>query len=130
MTARRGSDSRRRSKNAEQDVRLIWDTLSADIKRHEESHVIIAKNHGREMEQALKGIGRQKNCQIAAAKAKAISARLLEKHDRAQLEFDRVEGWPHTMDLDSGVNRHCIAKMFEFFEKHLGAPAGSSAAKD
>lgn len=82
----------RRSKNADQDVRLIWDTLSSDIKRHEESHVIIAKNHAREMEQALKGVGRQRNCQIAAAKAKAISAKLLEKHDRAQLEFDRVEG--------------------------------------
>jgi predicted secreted Zn-dependent protease len=82
----------RRSKKAEQDVRLIWDTLSSDIKRHEESHVIIAKNHAREMEQALKGIYRQKNCQIAAAKAKAITTKLLEKHDRAQVEFDRVEG--------------------------------------
>ena len=35
---------------------------------------------------------RQQNCQIAAAKAKAITARLLEKHDKAQLEFDRIEG--------------------------------------
>jgi predicted secreted Zn-dependent protease len=82
----------RRSRKAEQDVRLIWDTLSSDIKRHEESHVIIAKNHAREMEQALKAIGRQKDCQVAAAKAKAITARLLERHDRAQLEFDRIEG--------------------------------------
>lgn len=82
----------RRSKKAEQDVRLIWDTLSADIKRHEESHVIIAKNYAREMEDTLKALYRQKNCQIAAAKAKAITTRLLEKHDRAQIEFDRVEG--------------------------------------
>ena len=82
----------RRSKNAEQDVRLIWDTLSSDIKRHEESHAIIAKNYAREMEQALKGIYRQKNCRIAAAKAKAITTKFLEKHDRAQVEFDRVEG--------------------------------------
>jgi predicted secreted Zn-dependent protease len=82
----------RRSKKAEQDVRLIWDTLSSDIKRHEESHVIIAKNHAREMEEALKGLYRQKNCQILAAKAKAITTKLLEKHDRAQVEFDRIEG--------------------------------------
>lgn len=82
----------RRSKNAEQDVRLIWDTLSSDIKRHEESHVIIAKNHAREMEEALKGLYREKNCQVLAAKAKAITTKLLEKHDRAQIEFDRVEG--------------------------------------
>jgi predicted secreted Zn-dependent protease len=82
----------RRSKNAEQDVRLIWDTLSSDIKRHEESHVIIAKNHAREMEEALKSLYREKNCQVLAAKAKAITTKLLEKHDRAQVEFDRVEG--------------------------------------
>jgi predicted secreted Zn-dependent protease len=91
----------RRSRKAEQDVRLIWDTLSSDIKRHEESHVIIAKNHAREMEQALKGLGRQENCQIAAAKVKAISAKLLQKHDRAQVEFDRIEG----MNFESRILR-------------------------
>jgi len=34
-------------------------------------------------------------------------------------EFDRVEGWPHTMDLEPDVNRHCLMKMFEFLDKHL-----------
>lgn len=77
---------------AQEDVRLVWDTLSSDIKRHEESHVVIAKNHARELEQALKGIGRQKSCQLAAAKAKATSENILTRHDRAQDEFDRVEG--------------------------------------
>jgi len=38
-------------------------------------------------------------------------------------EYDRVEGWPHTMDLDADVNSHCIAKMFEFLDKNLGAQA-------
>ncbi len=42
-------------------------------------------------------------------------------------EFDRIEGWPHTMDLDAGVNRHCLAKMFEFFDKYLGAPAQATS---
>jgi predicted secreted Zn-dependent protease len=91
----------RRSKKADEDVRLIWDTLSSDIKRHEESHVIIAKNHAREMEEALKGLYRQKSCRILAAKAKAISAKLLEKHDRAQVEFDRIEG----MNFESRILR-------------------------
>lgn len=45
-----------------------------------------------------------------------------------ECELDRVEGWPHTMDLDDRVNRHCMAKMFEFLEKHLGAP-NSDAGK-
>lgn len=75
-----------------QDVKLIWSTLSSDIKRHEESHVVIAKNHAHELEQALKTIGKQKTCEIAAAKAKATSDKILAAHDRAQEEFDRVEG--------------------------------------
>ena len=45
---------------AEQDVRLIWDTLSSDIKRHEEQHVMIAQNHARELERKLVRLGRQK----------------------------------------------------------------------
>ena len=39
-------------------------------------------------------------------------------------QYDRIEGWPHTMDLDAAVNRHCLASMFEFFDKHLASPAG------
>ncbi|MFU0503735.1 DUF922 domain-containing Zn-dependent protease [Pseudaminobacter sp. NGMCC 1.201702] len=82
----------RRPGKAKQDVRLIWDTLSADIKRHEESHVVIAKNYAREIEQTLKKTGRQADCQVAAAKAKQTTATILAKHDRAQQQFDRVEG--------------------------------------
>lgn len=41
-------------------------------------------------------------------------------------EYDRVEGWPHAMDLADGVNRHCLAKMLEFFGEHLGPTAGNS----
>ena len=36
--------ARRRS---DRETQLIWDTLASDIKRHEESHVVIAKNHAR-----------------------------------------------------------------------------------
>jgi predicted secreted Zn-dependent protease len=82
----------RQRARADGDTRLIWDTLSSDIKRHEESHVVIAKNHARVLEQALKAIGRQQNCRVAATKAKATSERILAQHDRAQDEFDRVEG--------------------------------------
>ncbi|MFO0792227.1 MAG: alpha/beta hydrolase [Pirellulales bacterium] len=44
-----------------------------------------------------------------------------------ECDYDRVEGWPHTMDLDTNVNRHCMAKMFEFFDKHLGTPRKSAS---
>lgn len=76
---------------ADQDVRLIWDTLSADIKRHEEQHVAIAQSHARELERKLARLGRQKNCAIAAEKAKATADKVLAKHDRAQAKFDQTE---------------------------------------
>lgn len=74
------------------DVRIFWDTLAADIKRHEERHVEIAKNHARALEQALLATDRQDTCKDAAAKAKAVTARILSDHDREQARFDRVEG--------------------------------------
>lgn len=76
---------------AEQDVRLIWDTLSADIKRHEEQHVAIAQDYARQLERKLVRLGRQKNCAIAAEKAKATADKVLAKHDKAQAKFDEVE---------------------------------------
>jgi len=82
----------RRPRAADQDVRLIWDTLSSDIKRHEESHVVIAKNHARMIEQALKALSRQSDCKTLQAKAGEATQKLLAKHDAAQAEFDRVEG--------------------------------------
>ncbi|MER8750794.1 DUF922 domain-containing protein [Mesorhizobium sp. M1050] len=81
----------RRTRKADADVRLFWDTLSADIKRHEERHVEIAKNYGRELEEALEATYPQRTCDAAKAKAAAITAAVLAKHDRAQVQFDRVE---------------------------------------
>jgi predicted secreted Zn-dependent protease len=81
----------RRSKRADQDVRLIWDTLAADIKRHEESHVSIAKGFARDLETELLAIGRQPDCNRAAEKAKAVTTAMLARHDKAQDRFDRIE---------------------------------------
>ncbi len=77
---------------ADADTRFIWDTLSADIKRHEEAHVTIARNHARELEEALMSIANFRGCERAKAKGAAETARILEKHDREQLRFDRIEG--------------------------------------
>ena len=81
--------SRRRS---DSETQLVWDTLAADIKRHEESHVIIAKNHARELENALKKLYPERNCEVTAAKAKSTTDRIMAKHDAAQAKFDRIEG--------------------------------------
>jgi predicted secreted Zn-dependent protease len=91
----------RRPRKADAGVRLFWATLSADIKRHEDRHVEIAKNHARELEDALKATYPQKTCDMAKAKATEITAAILARHDRAQVQFDRVE----TINFESRILR-------------------------
>ena len=81
-----------RRSTSDPDTRMVWDTLSADIKRHEESHVVIAKNYARELEDGLKALGRFKTCEEAAQAAKTFTGRTLAKHDAEQDRFDYVEG--------------------------------------
>lgn len=76
---------------ADSDVQLIWDTLAQDIRRHEESHLSIAKNHARELEDALRGLYPQADCADLARKAAATSSRILAEHDAEQQRFDRIE---------------------------------------
>ncbi|GHC60480.1 DUF922 domain-containing Zn-dependent protease [Limoniibacter endophyticus] len=81
----------RGTKEANGLTRLIWNTLAADIKRHEESHVVIAKNHAREMEDRLLKSGRHRDCKAARTFAAGIVDRVITKHDQAQADFDRIE---------------------------------------
>lgn len=81
-----------RSRGADKDTRFVWETLAADIKRHEESHVTIAKNHARDMEAALLDLTNYRGCNAAKKAAENTTDRLLEQHDRAQAQFDRIEG--------------------------------------
>jgi predicted secreted Zn-dependent protease len=76
----------------EHNDRIVWNTLSADIKRHEERHVGIAKNHAREIEQALEGLDRARDCDRLAGEADRRSSEIMRRHDEAQARFDRIEG--------------------------------------
>src|SRR5262245_4857197 len=117
---------RQRAKS-DRDTRLVWDTLSADVKRHEETHVMIAKNHARALEQALMVLGRQRDCRVAAAKASATTKRLLALHEGAQKEFDRVEG----MTFDSRITRLLRYRMERIEEaSHRVRCSGSMRAVD
>lgn len=82
----------RGNSGASRETTLIWETLASDIKRHEESHVIIAKNYGRKIEQSLEALGAEPDCNTMRQKAKAVTARVLAEHDAAQQKFDRIEG--------------------------------------
>jgi predicted secreted Zn-dependent protease len=79
-------------KRASDETRFVWDTLSADIRRHEESHVVIARNHARQMEHELLDIRNEPSCAAAQEKAAATTERVLAVHDKAQDDFDRIEG--------------------------------------
>jgi predicted secreted Zn-dependent protease len=81
----------KRNPRADPDTVLIWDTLAADIKRHEEYHVDVARNHARELENALKSIHGRNGCERAQDAVKSVTAEILGAHDRAQERFDRVE---------------------------------------
>lgn len=41
-------------------------------------------------------------------------------------EYERLEGWPHTMDLAEDVNRRCLWRIEQFLAKHLPIPPGAA----
>jgi len=77
--------------SASKDTRLVWDTLSADIKRHEERHAEIARQHARKMEKALEGLRPEKNCAKMEVRVNATTKSIIDKHAADQARFDRVE---------------------------------------
>lgn len=78
-------------KRASGDLGFIWDTLSADIKRHEERHAEIARNHARQMERDLKDLRPAKSCDALEKQVADLTQRSLAAHDEDQLRFDQVE---------------------------------------
>ncbi|QND53378.1 DUF922 domain-containing protein [Phyllobacterium sp. 628] len=78
--------------SAKPDLALIWDTLSQDIKRHEESHIVIARTAAFDMERALKALPWRSDCNAMKTDASLLMTKLMQKQDAAQIQFDRVEG--------------------------------------
>ncbi len=82
----------RRSARASRETAIIWDTLASDIKRHEESHVVIAKNHAMELEKTLGKLKSRRGCGDLQNRVAVETDRILARHDAAQERFDRIEG--------------------------------------
>jgi predicted secreted Zn-dependent protease len=76
---------------ASEDMALMWDTLSSDIKRHEERHALIARSYAIDLERALENLPRDHDCKRLQAKAEAVADKMLSDHATAQADFDRVE---------------------------------------
>ncbi|MDX3925407.1 MAG: DUF922 domain-containing protein [Shinella sp.] len=70
---------------------LIWDTLSRDIKRHEERHAEIARHHARDLERKLRTLRPDSNCERLQARVDRVTADAVAAHDKDQARFDRVE---------------------------------------
>lgn len=77
--------------HASKNLALLWDTLAADIRRHEERHAEIARTHAREMERALLALPPDRTCAALQEKVSRISTEKVESHDRDQARFDRIE---------------------------------------
>lgn len=97
----RGTDAR---------TRIFWDVFSADIVRHEESHLVIARNYAREFERRVADMPAERNCRILANKAEAIKRSVLAEHDREQRRFDLIEGKSMEKRLVSKFKAHIERK--------------------
>lgn len=73
------------------ELALIWDTLAADIKRHEERHAEIARNYARTLEKRLQSLRPQKDCEEMQALVGKTTQEVMDAHDKDQLRFDVVE---------------------------------------
>jgi predicted secreted Zn-dependent protease len=78
-------------KKATAQMALIWDTLSADIKRHEERHAEIARIHARALERDILDLPPSRDCKTLKAKVSRISQDAMTAHDKDQHRFDRIE---------------------------------------
>lgn len=57
---------------------------------------------------------------VPVAQADALHAKLTELG--VPNVYDRIEGWPHTLDAALEINRHCQGVMDRFLAKHLPLP--------
>ena len=70
---------------------MLWDTLSADIKRHEERHAEIARNHARDFEKKILALPSASTCDTLEVKVNALSSQAMTEHDEDQKRFDHME---------------------------------------
>lgn len=78
-------------KRTSAELALIWDTLAADIKRHEERHAEIARNYARTLEKRLLSLRPTKSCDEIQALVGKTTQEIMDAHDKDQLRFDVVE---------------------------------------
>lgn len=81
------------------ETRIVWKTLADDIARHEEDHVKIAKLWLKKMESAVRNLGSSADCAAMEARVNKVTASYLASHEKAQRDFDTLEGREMNMRL-------------------------------
>ncbi|PZM13118.1 DUF922 domain-containing Zn-dependent protease [Rhizobium tubonense] len=99
--------------HASKQLSMVWDTLSADIRRHEERHAEIAREHARMTEKAILGLRSEPNCDLLQEKVNAESARNIEDHDKDQARFDMIEAANFRNRIQRLMNYRSISKNTE-----------------
>ncbi|HEY9055645.1 MAG TPA: DUF922 domain-containing protein [Aurantimonas sp.] len=85
---------------------LVWRTLEADIKRHENQHASIAKTWLKRMEMAVRNLRTERTCAEMETHVNTVTRRYLAGHERAQIEFDTIEGREVNFRLRRALNRN------------------------
>ncbi|MDL2400579.1 DUF922 domain-containing Zn-dependent protease [Rhizobium mayense] len=78
-------------RHASRQLSMIWDTLSEDIRRHEDRHAEIARDHARQMEKAILALPSAKDCDTLQDKANDVTMQQTQLHDEDQARFDKIE---------------------------------------
>ncbi|UIJ73505.1 DUF922 domain-containing Zn-dependent protease [Aurantimonas sp. HBX-1] len=84
---------------------LVWQTLEQDIRRHENRHAEIAREWLKRMEMAIRNLRPRPSCAAMEADVNNVTQRYLASHERAQIEFDTIEGREVNFRLRRALNR-------------------------
>jgi predicted secreted Zn-dependent protease len=76
---------------ASSELKRGFDIYAAYAKEHENVHLRIAEQAAKALENDLKAIPSQKNCDVTLQKSKRVVRSLLARHNRVQLAFDASE---------------------------------------
>ncbi|MEP3525888.1 MAG: DUF922 domain-containing protein [Hyphomicrobiales bacterium] len=76
---------------ADQIDKLSWDKLFSDVKTHELQHAAIAKDYANRIQKKMKKQRSHTSCDKVEAALKKSTSKLQNKHERAQLKFDKRE---------------------------------------
>jgi predicted secreted Zn-dependent protease len=99
--------------HASKRLSMVWDTLSADIRRHEQRHAEIAREHARMTEKAILRLPSAPNCDLLQERVNIESARNIEEHDKDQARFDMIEATNFQNRIQRLMNYRSVPKNAE-----------------